>query len=383
MAYRVLVVDDSSFFCRRVKDILNQDRLLEVIGIARNGEEAIKMVAELKPDVVTMDVEMPVMDGITAVKRIMKVHPLPILMFSSLTSEGAQATLDALDAGALDFLPKKFEDIARNSKESSELLQTRVRILASKRGLVARRHGVKPNTPLSSPGRPGNTHVFMRSSSVAVAPATAQTNLEPAFTNIRRSSGKEYQLLAIGTSTGGPIALQNILTELPETFPHPIVLVQHMPGSFTKAFANRLNQMCNITVKEATHGERLVSGCAYLAPGGKQMLIEGLSHNARVKITEVESRDHHLYKPSVDLTFQSLSQVYAGNVLAIILTGMGADGKEGCAALKQKGAKIWAQDEQTSVVYGMPQAITKANISERNLPLFEIPKSIMLEMRVK
>ncbi|MFA3789663.1 chemotaxis response regulator protein-glutamate methylesterase [Aliiglaciecola sp. SL4] len=383
MAYRVLVVDDSSFFCRRVKDILNQDRLLDVIGIARNGEEAIKMVAELKPDVVTMDVEMPVMDGITAVKRIMKAHPLPILMFSSLTSEGAQATLDALDAGALDFLPKKFEDIARNSKESSELLQSRVRTLASKRGLVARRLGARSNTAFNSPGKTAKTQVFMTSSSFAVAPATAQTKLEPTLTSVRRSSGKEYQLLAIGTSTGGPIALQNILTELPEHFPHPIVLVQHMPGSFTKAFANRLNQICKITVKEATQGEQLVGGCAYLAPGGKQMLIEGTSRRARVKIVEDVNRDHHLYKPSVDLTFQSLSKVFADKVLGIILTGMGADGKEGCAALKQKGAKIWAQDEQTSVVYGMPQAITKAYISERNLPLFDIAKSIMLEMRIK
>ncbi|MBU2879809.1 protein-glutamate methylesterase/protein-glutamine glutaminase [Aliiglaciecola lipolytica] len=383
MAYRVLVVDDSSFFCRRVKDILNQDRLLEVIGIARNGEEAIKMVTELKPDVVTMDVEMPVMDGITAVKRIMQIQPLPILMFSSLTSDGAKATLDALDAGALDFLPKKFEDIARNSKESVELLQNRVRTLAAKRGLVARRYSTASKTAFNSPGTTAKTQIFMRSSSVAVAPAASQTDVKESFSTIRRSSGKRYELLAIGTSTGGPVALQKILTELPETFPHPIILVQHMPGSFTKAFADRLNHNCKITVKEAIHGERLVKGCAYLAPGGKQMLIEGSSRNATVNIVETHDQAHHLFKPSVDLTFQSISQVYAGNVLGIILTGMGSDGKEGCAALKQKGAKIWAQDEQTCVVYGMPQAVTKANISERNIPIFDIAKSIVLEMQIK
>ncbi|GAC15869.1 protein-glutamate methylesterase/protein-glutamine glutaminase [Aliiglaciecola lipolytica] len=383
MAYRVLVVDDSSFFCRRVKDILNQDRLLDVIGVARNGEEAIRMVAELKPDVVTMDVEMPVMDGITAVKRIMQSHPLPILMFSSLTSDGAQATLDALDAGALDFLPKKFEDIASNRKESIELLQNRVRTLAAKRGLVARRSGISSTLQTKSPGTTPKTQVFMRSSSLSVAPSSSQSVIGEQFANVRKASGKRYGILAIGTSTGGPVALQKILTQLPASFPYPIVLVQHMPGSFTKAFADRLNNSCKIKVKEATHGEQLLKGCAYLAPGGKQMLIEGSSRHARVKIVDADNLSHHLFKPSVDLTFKAISEVYAGDVLGIILTGMGSDGKEGCDALKLKGAKIWAQDEQTCVVYGMPQAVTKANISERNLPIGDIAKSVLLEMQVK
>lgn len=377
MAYRVIVVDDSSFFCRRVKEILNQDPQLEVVGVARNGEQAIKMVAELKPDVVTMDVEMPVMDGITAVKLIMQSTPLPILMFSSLTSDGAQATLDALDAGALDFLPKKFEDIASNRKQSIELLQSRVKTLASKRASMARR----PSLTAKTPGTTAKTQVFLRSSSSsAVAPASQKPSV--AIGRVQRASGKRYSILAIGTSTGGPVALQKILTQLPRSYPYPILLVQHMPGSFTKAFAERLDGSCHITVKEAQHGEQLKAGVAYLAPGGKQMIIEGSARDARIKVSDADSQDHLLFKPSVDLTFESVSHVYQGDVLGLILTGMGADGKKGSEILKQQGAKIWAQDEKTSVVYGMPMAVTKANIAERNIPLEDIAQSIMSEMRV-
>lgn len=379
MAYRVLVVDDSSFFCRRVKEILNQDSLLDVVGTARNGEQAIQMVQELKPDVVTMDVEMPVMDGITAVKRIMSVNPVPILMFSSLTHDGAQATLDALDAGALDFLPKKFEDIAANRKESISLLQSRVRALASKRSLVGRK---SPLSNARSPGSTPRTQVFMRSSSMSVEPAATPSRSINKNT-FERSSGKRYSVLAIGTSTGGPVALQKVLTNLPANFPHPIILVQHMPGSFTSAFAQRLNDACNIAVKEAENGDRLAAGCAYLAPGGKQMLVEGSSRDARLKIVEADSQDHLLFKPSVDLTFSALANTFGGDVLGIILTGMGSDGKEGSATLKKRGAKIWAQDENTSIVYGMPQAVTTANIAERNIAIDEIAASILTEMQVK
>lgn len=379
MAYRVLVVDDSSFFCRRVKEILNQDSLLDVVGTARNGEQAIQMVQELKPDVVTMDVEMPVMDGITAVKRIMSVNPVPILMFSSLTHDGAQATLDALDAGALDFLPKKFEDIAANRKESISLLQSRVRALASKRSLVGRK---SPLSTSRSPGSTPRTQVFMRSSSMSVEPAATPSHSINKNT-FERSSGKRYSVLAIGTSTGGPVALQKVLTNLPANFPYPIILVQHMPGSFTSAFAQRLNDACNIAVKEAENGDRLAAGCAYLAPGGKQMLVEGSSRDARLKIVEADSQDHLLFKPSVDLTFSALANTFGGDVLGIILTGMGSDGKEGSATLKKRGAKIWAQDENTSIVYGMPQAVTTANIAERNIAIDEIAASILTEMQVK
>ncbi|MCY7294412.1 protein-glutamate methylesterase/protein-glutamine glutaminase [Alteromonas sp. a30] len=363
MPYKVLVVDDSTFFRRRVREILSQDPLLEVVGEARNGQEALDLVDELDPDVVTMDVEMPIMDGISAVKKIMSTHPVPIIMFSSLTYEGAQATLDALEAGALDFLPKKFEDIARDRKEVVELLQARVRALGLRKRSIRRFR--KPPEPVSIPGRTKATRTFIRS-------ATLNDSLS------RRT--KQYKLLAIGTSTGGPVALQTILMDIPATFPYPIILVQHMPGTFTAAFAERLNQMCQIKVKEAEDGDVLKPGVAYLAPGGKQMVIEGSSSNARISITESSVLENLTYKPSVDLTFTSLAKVFKGDVLGVILTGMGADGREGCRKLKQFGAKIWAQDEQSCVVYGMPQAVTKANISERNIALSEMADSIRKEM---
>ena len=374
MAYSVLVVDDSTFFRRRVKDILDQDPLLTVIGDARDGQDAVNKVAELKPDVVTMDVEMPVLDGISAVRQIMAKSPVPILMFSSLTHDGAEATLDALDAGALDFLPKKFEDIAGNRKEAIDLLQTKVKALARRKSVIK---PVRSSVPAkTSPGVTKQTKMFIRSNSMLNEGSKVGDVSE-------RSSGKNYKVLAIGTSTGGPVALQKILQEFSASFSYPIVLVQHMPGTFTKAFAERLNRLCKITVKEAEDGESLKPGCAYLAPGGRQMLLEGSHRDPRLRVTDVADQEQVTYKPSVDLTFGSLAKIFGADVLGIILTGMGADGREGCRLLKDKGAKIWAQDEKSSVVYGMPQAVTAANLSEKSLALDAFAASIQSEMRVK
>jgi two-component system chemotaxis response regulator CheB len=367
MAYRILIVDDSNFFCRRIKQILEEDAELEVVGQAKNGQEALTLVASLKPDVVTMDIEMPVMDGITAVKKIMASNPVPIMMFSSLTQEGAQATLDALDAGALDFIPKKFEDIALNRKEAILLLQSRIKALCGRKMLgissLAKSH----------------------SSSLSFATSRLKKNVSiekstPVKTHFNASTLSHYSCLAIGTSTGGPVALQKILTELPRDFPVPVVIVQHMPGSFTQAFAKRLHDLCDVTVKEATNGDMLTPGICYLAPGGKQMTIEGRAGSARVVISEPDCFPFSAYKPSVDVTFDSVAQVYSGKVLAVILTGMGADGREGCKTLKAKGAKIWAQDEQSSVVYGMPQAVTVANISQANYDIAHMASHIKNEI---
>jgi two-component system chemotaxis response regulator CheB len=368
MAYRILIVDDSTFFRRRIKQILEKDAELEVVGEAKNGLEALTLVASLKPDVVTMDIEMPIMDGITAVKRIMASNPVPIIMFSSLTQEGAQATLDALDAGALDFLPKKFEDIALNRKEAILLLQNRVKALCGRKFFGT-----------SSLSRTGS-NAFRSTTSPLTKNVNRVASSLVKKTNFGASTSSHYACLAIGTSTGGPVALQKILTELPSNFPIPVVLVQHMPGSFTQAFAKRLHELCDVTVKEAANGERLTPGVCYLAPGGKQMTLEGRAGNARVIISEPERFPDVTYKPSVDVTFESVAQVYSGNVLAVILTGMGADGREGCKTLKAKGAKIWAQDEQSCVVYGMPQAVTVANISQANYDIAHMAGHIKSEI---
>ncbi|HHP0472798.1 TPA: protein-glutamate methylesterase/protein-glutamine glutaminase [Vibrio harveyi] len=368
MAIKVLVVDDSSFFRRRVSEIINSESRLEVIDVAVNGREAVEKAKTLKPDVITMDIEMPVMDGITAVREIMATSPTPILMFSSLTHDGAKATLDALDAGALDFLPKKFEDIARNRDEAVSLLQQRVIQIASKRAFMRRPMAKPAATTPSSTTRP------LASRNTAPAAATASRPVAAKY----RASGKKYQLTAIGTSTGGPVALQKILTRLPVNYPHPIVLIQHMPATFTAAFASRLNTLCKIQVKEAQDGDVLQAGVAYLAPGGKQMMIDGRVGAARLRI--IDGGDRMNYKPCVDVTFGSAAKVYGDKVLSMVLTGMGADGREGARMLKSAGSTIWAQDEDSCVVYGMPQAVAKAGISTEDLPLDRIAERMLVEV---
>lgn len=341
MTLRVLVVDDSGFFRRRLTQILDADPLLEVVGTAADGAEALKQVAALRPDVITMDVEMPVMDGITAVRHIMETHPTPILMFSSLTHEGAQATLDALQAGATDFLPKRLEDIASNFEDAKRELCTRVRVVA-RRGALVRLQA----TP--TPARP--------------APAV------PAYRPQR--AHKARQLVIIGTSTGGPVALQVVLSQLPADFMQPLVLIQHMPATFTPAFAERLNQNCAISVREARDGDVLEPGTALLAPGGQELEVVRRNGTAVVRIRESVQEEH--YKPSVDVAFNSAAAAFPGTVLAIVLTGMGADGREGARALKAGGSTVWAQDEKSCVVYGMPMAVVQAGIADRVLPLTEI-----------
>ncbi|MGF1714609.1 protein-glutamate methylesterase/protein-glutamine glutaminase [Photobacterium chitinilyticum] len=379
MAVKVLVVDDSSFFRRRVSEIINSDPRLEVVGSAVNGKEAVELTNKLQPDVITMDIEMPVMDGITAVREIMKSAPTPILMFSSLTHEGAKATLDALDAGALDFLPKKFEDIARNRDEAVSLLQKRVGELARKR--VFMRRSVRPAaTPAPAAGRELNKPALGRATTATgTATRPAPRTAAPAKPMARfKSSGKKYQLMAIGTSTGGPVALQKILTKLPANFPYPIVLIQHMPATFTAAFAARLNNLCKIGVKEAEDGDALKPGMAYLAPGGQQMMLDGRPGSSRIRI--IDGGERMNYKPCVDVTFGSAAKIYHDKVLSMVLTGMGADGREGARMLKSSGSTIWAQDEESCVVYGMPQAVAKAGISSEDLPLDRIAERILVEI---
>lgn len=377
MAVKVLVVDDSSFFRRRVSEIINQDPALEVVDTAQNGREAVEKAIALKPDVITMDVEMPVMDGISAVREIMAKSPTPILMFSSLTHEGAKSTLDALDAGALDFLPKKFEDIARDKDEAVKLLQQRVKAIARRRLFMS---PSRPAVSTSADTISGRLPVSGR----PLGGGTASTTISGAERNVStnpvvfKKTGKSYQIVLIGTSTGGPVALQTVLTQLPASFPHPILLIQHMPATFTSAFAARLNGLCQISVKEAEDGDVLRPGCAYLAPGGKQMLLDGKGASARIRI--IEGNDKVNYKPCVDITFASAAKSHNDKVLAIVLTGMGADGRDGARLLKEQGGTIWAQDEASCVVYGMPQAVAKAGISSESLPLDKVAQRILVEV---
>lgn len=353
MTVRVLVVDDSAFFRKRIMEILKADAEVEVVGGAANGREAVDMVARLKPDVVTMDIEMPVMDGISAVREIMGKSPTPVLMFSSLTHEGARATLDALDAGAMDFLPKKFEDIASNREEAIAQFRQRVRLLGRRRGAAVARPALKV-------AGAGGAAGF----AAASAPARQASRPAPRLS--------DYQLLIIGSSTGGPVALQKILARLPENFPLPVVVVQHMPATFTSTFAQRLNDLCRISVKEAEDGDELRAGCAYIAPGGRQLIIQKNVGRARTVVRD--SDPGMFYKPCVDLAFESVAAAYRSDVLAIVLTGMGADGCEGARKLKRNGAAIWAQDEASCVVYGMPAAIVNAGLADHVLSVDDIAR---------
>lgn len=368
--YTVLVVDDSIFHRRRLKEMIEQDDRLRVIDTASNGKEAIQKALLIKPDIITMDVEMPVLDGITAVKEIMTSVPTPILMFSSLTKDGATQTLDALDAGALDFLPKEFDN--KFSTDSQIAIRLRSKLLS----LVRKRHQIRHQTkrrdiPATAP------KVFLKpTQSLSMNRAGADVKV---VTRVEKS-GKRYQCLAIGASTGGPVALQQVLKVLPASFPLPILLVQHMPGTFTEAFAERLDRSSSITVKLAEHNELLKPGVAYLAPGGRQMLIQGTRGAATINITDIPDNGKVLYKPSVDHCFTSVAQVFGGDVLSVIMTGMGSDGTEGCGLLKQLGGTVWAQDEASCVVYGMPGAVTKSKIATINIPLNNIADCIKTEI---
>lgn len=362
MPIRVLVVDDSQFFQRQLKDIINENPELKVVGIASNGREAIEKAADLQPDIITMDFEMPVMDGVTAIKHIMAHRKVPILMFSSLTYEGAKVTLDALAAGALDFIPKDFAEVARNSVALKKRLQERLITLAhSGRPLIAPAVAAAEKQSL-------DTHVADHKSFAVNAPVKT-----PHDARLK----KQPRLLIIGASTGGPLALTEVMSALPANFPVPILLVQHMPENFTKAFAERLNKQCKLEVREAVDGDHLRPGLALLAPGGKQLMLDKRNLGS-IRILHDDDRVN--YKPSLDITFGSAANTYGERVLGVVLTGMGSDGCNGARLLKEVGANIWSQDEQSCVIYGMPAAIARAGLTDRVLSLKDIGPRLVQEV---
>lgn len=402
MPLRVLVVDDSSFFQHRLKEIINEHPDLKVVGIASNGREAVEKAEDLKPDIITMDFEMPVMDGITAVKHILAARKVPIIMFSSLTYEGAKVTLDALAAGALDFIPKDFAEVSRNSAALKKKLHERLITLARAGqpspapsfNTTAPSAAVKPTAPASTATSSTATATsLLAATTSSMASASAQKTAAPAA-NIQSStavaaraaapaSAENYRLkrqpkiLVIGASTGGPVALTEVLIELPQNFPIPIVLVQHMPENFTKAFAERLNKQCKIEVREAVDGDLLAPGLALLAPGGKQLMLDKRNGGC-VRVLPDDDRVN--YKPSLDITFGSAANCYGDKALGVVLTGMGSDGCKGAGLLKDAGSQLWSQDEASSVIYGMPMAVARAGYTDRVLSLKEIGPRLAREV---
>lgn len=349
MRHNVLVVDDSAFMRRIISDLVTEDPGFHVVGTAKNGEEAVRKVRELAPDVVTMDVEMPLMDGLQALEIIMRECPVPVVMLSSLTDAGARETIRALELGAVDFVQKPSGSISLDlRKVQRELLD---KLKAAVRARV-------PRIP------PGGT--------AAVRPGRPDGIRGDRDAGGRTADGPVTRLAAIGTSTGGPRALQTVLTALSADFPAPILIVQHMPPVFTKSLADRLNALCAIRVREAENGEALEPGTAYIAPGGRHMKAERAPGGRyRIRLTDEPPQNGH--RPSVDVLFDSLVPLTELKRVAVIMTGMGADGARGLRRLRDSGAQTIAESEETCVVYGMPRAAVNLQAARHVANLHDIP----------
>jgi two-component system chemotaxis response regulator CheB len=347
---RVLVVDDSAFMRKSLTMMLEETKQIQVVGVARNGEEAVQQVHQLNPDVVTMDVEMPGMTGLEALKRIMSERPTPVLMVSSLTTDGAQETLQALEYGAVDFVPKQLDGVASKIAEIQKELVAKV--------MAARSAGVRvKRAPAAGFAKAAGAHLKSISSHSV---------------SITRGS----KLVAIGCSTGGPQALFEIMPLIPGDFPAGIVIVQHMPKSFTKPFAERLNNICALEVREAADGEEVKPGRVLIAPGGSQFRVAKRSITSTI-VKLSPNVEKHPHAPSVDIMLQSVASIYGERSIGVILTGMGHDGLEGMRAIKAAKGRTVAQDEATSVVYGMPKAVADAGCAEKVVGLSKVIGEIM------
>ncbi len=360
---RVLVVDDSAFMRKAISMMLEEDAEVQVVDTARDGLEAIEKVKRLRPDLVTMDIEMPRMDGITALKRIMKEHPVPVMMISSLTQQGAKATIEAMHAGAVDFIPKQMSYVSLEINKIKGELLAKVKMIARSRSRLFRRRepvagdGASPVSAVR-PRRPASS---MPAPSVP-APAAIPLRFHGA------------RLVAIGVSTGGPFALQKVIPALPADFALPVVIVQHMPPHFTRSLAERLDAMSALRVVEAEPSMRVEPGTVLIAPGGKHLTFRS-SKLGVITATPTEPANL-LHRPSVDVMFDSACKAYGGKVLATVMTGMGKDGLQGAKHIKQFGGKVVAQNEASCVVYGMPKAIVEAGLADAVFPLEDLAEAL-------
>ncbi|MCX6169899.1 MAG: chemotaxis response regulator protein-glutamate methylesterase [Ignavibacteriales bacterium] len=346
----VLIVDDSAFMRKSLSIMIGSDPEITVVGTARNGQEGFDLAKSLKPDIITLDIEMPVMDGLTALKKIMTECPTSVIMVSSITTEGAQATIKAMELGAVDFIPKELSYVSVNIAAIKEDLIQKIKEIVRQKSLKDRLKRIRSSAaPGSLPKRPTNV--------------------------IREIPRIGYKAIAIGISTGGPFTLQKVLPVISEKVNVPIFIVQHMPPKFTKSLAERLNGMCRLEVKEAEDNERVKPNVIYIAPGGYHMKVRsnGMS-GININITSEPSDT--LHRPAVDVMMNSVLDVYGKLTLGIIMTGMGKDGFEAVKNLKKLGGYSIAQDEESCVVYGMPKAIVDGGIADVVLPAEKIPEMI-------
>jgi two-component system chemotaxis response regulator CheB len=346
---RVLVVDDSVVIRRLVTEVLSREPDIEVVGVAKNGKISLEKVAELSPDVVTMDVEMPVMNGIDAVRELHKTNPrMPVVMFSTLTERGGAATLDALAVGASDYVTKP----SNVSGFVESQISVRDQLVPKLRALVGARRVARPSVPRPPTPTP--------------APAA-------------RRRSRPLSVLAIGSSTGGPDALATVLSALPSDLPVPVLIVQHMPELFTRLLAERLDKMCSLTVVEAVEGEPIVPGRVMIAPGGRHLVPRRRGTAVEAHLTD--DPPENFCRPSVDVLFRGVAEVFADGVLGVVLTGMGRDGEQGAMVVRRSGGEVIAQDEDTSVVWGMPGAVAGAGQADRVLPLDRIGPEVVSALR--
>lgn len=336
---RVLIVEDSAFMRKMLSDILSSDDRIHVVGTARNGADGLKKLESLSPDVVTLDIEMPVMDGITTLEKIMEANPLPVVMLSSLTSHGAEKTVLAISTGAVDFITKPSGAISLDIDTMKDEIITKV--------------------------------VTASQTSIKKTSTTSHQSLQ-----VVSSHRYKDTIVVIGTSTGGPRALQQVLMSLPADFPVPILVVQHMPPNFTKSLADRLNTLARIEVKEAVHGEVIKKGVAYIAPGNYHMKARQVGTSLAVELTQEPQRNGH--RPAVDVLFDSISSLKRINKICIVLTGMGKDGAEGIKQIKKMDneALFLAESEESSIVYGMPAAAVATNHINQVVHLNEIGNTL-------
>lgn len=339
---RVLIADDSAFMRRIISDLIDSDPELTVIDTARNGEDALKLIDRLNPDVITLDLEMPKLNGLETLKKIMSTSPKPVVMISHLTQEGAKTTLECLDAGAMDFIPKPSGSISLDFAKVAEDLTEKIKMAYN---------NFKPKK-------------VRRSSRIK--------RKKRRIPKTSFSTCCKEMVVALGTSSGGPRALKEVIPLLPENFPAGMIIVQHMPPGFTKSLADRLNMESKIRVKEAEEGDKIEPGLALLAPGDYHLEIKDggiVTLNKKPTLWGV--------RPCVDYMMETLAPLYQDRVIGVIMTGMGRDGANGMADIKKYGGQTIVQDEESCLVYGMPRAVVERDLADHILPLERIPRKIV------
>ncbi|MGA2297106.1 MAG: chemotaxis response regulator protein-glutamate methylesterase [FCB group bacterium] len=360
---RLLIVDDSIFMRQTLVKLLSCDDI-NVIDTAKNGKEGIEKIIKLEPDVVTLDIEMPIMNGLEALKEIMRIHPVPVIMVSTLTIEGAETTVEALSNGAIDFIAKKaaFGELIQIKDELISKILEIGRNSVLKNMLLRKRLLTRKSIPneLEDSNRQGKAY-FIAKNFLNIGKSKAN---DYSIRRNNRPGGYDIDIIGIGISTGGPNSLHEMIKELPANLKTPILIAQHMPPNFTKSLAVRLNSLTELTVKEAEENEKICPGTIYIAQGGRHMSV---ARNNRINISDLPP--DLLYKPSVDVLMSSISDIFGRRAIGIIMTGMGHDGLEGIRKLSKTGGYIIAQEPDSCVISGMPKSIIDAGLADEIQPL--------------